>query len=88
VQKRENIVPVGIQDNPAMNAGWEKVPGSQGINFQDHLTMFPILAFVAMVLVLGFFLSQLNKGKSKPKRRRPRLRKIQRITYTSNMPGV
>ena len=61
---------------------------SSWFRFADHLTMFPVLAFVGMVLVFGFFLNQLFKRKTRPKRKKPRLKKLQPILVNAGNAGV
>ncbi|KAL3859602.1 hypothetical protein ACJMK2_009816 [Sinanodonta woodiana] len=54
----------------------------------DNLTVFPVLAFVGLTLVVLFCINQYYRGKSKPKRRRPRLKKFHHIIYGTKVPSV
>ncbi|XP_074645435.1 membrane-bound transcription factor site-1 protease-like [Tubulanus polymorphus] len=86
--KQENLIPNSILENPG-NPPLDKVPGPI-FNLQNKLTMFPVLAFLAMCFVLLFFFNQLCKGKTKPRRRKPRLKRIHHVTYhtTGKIPSV
>ena len=51
----------------------------------------PVFAFLGAMVVLSFFVVQLTKAKSKPKRRKPRIKRptyLQQQTTTGKNPGV
>lgn len=53
----------------------------------DTNNVFPVVAFVATGLVLLFLLNQYYKSRSKPKKRRPRLKKFHQL-FTGKVPSV
>lgn len=54
----------------------------------DVFTVFPVLAFLGTAFVVLFLLNQYYKGRAKPKRKRPRVKKFYNIVYGSKMPSV
>ncbi|KAL5022745.1 hypothetical protein ScPMuIL_001900 [Solemya velum] len=65
-------------------------PGTITSNHSQELdtgTVFPALAFLSTALVCLFLFNQYYKGRSKPKRRRPRMKKLHQILYGKG-PGV
>lgn len=51
----------------------------------------PVFAFLGAMVVLSFFVVQLTKAKSKPKRRKPRIKRptyLQQQTSTGKTPTV
>ena len=75
----------GIKDSPGV--GWEPLPGHHTAITDNMVTVFPVLAFLAVVLVLFFLLNQLYKIRGKPRRKRPRLKKIHHMVY-GKVPSV
>ena len=57
-------------------------------NSMDGAGVYPVLAFVGTGLVLLFLLNQYYKGRAKPKKKRPRLKKLHHLVYGNKMPGV
>ncbi|KAH9487758.1 Membrane-bound transcription factor site-1 protease [Bulinus truncatus] len=55
---------------------------------QDRLTWFPVIAFLATCLVALFLFNQYYRAKSRPKRKRPRPKKMAAIAYVGKVPGV
>jgi len=72
----------GGEDSNPVQSGYLDTPETPGV--------FPIMAFMGMVLVLVFFVNQLYKSKSKPRRKRPRLKRMQihQPPQGIKMPGV
>lgn len=54
----------------------------------DSAGVYPVIAFVGTGLVMLFLLNQYYKGKTKPKKKRPRLKKLHHLVYGNKMPGV
>ncbi|XP_056009187.1 membrane-bound transcription factor site-1 protease-like isoform X2 [Ostrea edulis] len=54
----------------------------------DSNSVFPVLAFIGTGLVLLFLLNQYYRGRSKPRRKRPRLKKIHTLLYGTKGPSV
>ena len=54
----------------------------------DSNNVFPVLAFIGTGLVLLFLLNQYYRGRSKPRRKRPRLKRIHTLLYGTNGPSV
>ena len=54
----------------------------------DGSTVFPALAFLGTALVVLFLLNQYYKGKSKPRRKRPRINKKFHTMYGYKVPSV
>lgn len=81
-----NIPVPDVPDNPSFifDPAIRAPTNSQEL---DTGTVFPALAFLSTALVLLFLFNQYYKGRSKPKRRRPRLRKLHQMLY-GKMPGV
>lgn len=77
----------GIKDRPGYPAD-AQISGPQLI--QDHSNFFPVLAFLGTGLVILFLLNQYYRSKSRPKRKRPKMRKPLHNTSHSGpkMPGV
>ncbi len=65
---------------------WDVVPGSNKHSYQAA-PVFPTIAFLGMALVLVFIVNHVYKAKNKPRRKKPRLRKLQFLNY-GKMPGV
>lgn len=64
---------------------------SSGISYTkdvDTSTVFPALAFLGTALVVLFMLNQYYKGRSKPKRKRPRMKKFHGLMYGTKVPSV
>lgn len=64
---------------------------SSGISYTqdvDTSTVFPALAFLGTALVVLFMLNQYYKGRSKPKRKRPRMKKFHSLVYGTKVPSV
>ncbi|XP_069113191.1 membrane-bound transcription factor site-1 protease-like [Argopecten irradians] len=70
----------GFQADPLMK------PANQ-LQDVDSNSVFPVVAFVATGLVILFLLNQYYKSRSKPKKRRPRLKKFHQI-FTGKVPSV
>lgn len=69
-----------IKDQP----GFVPEPHYSGPNLPqevDSSTVFPALAFLGTALVVLFLVNQYYRGKSKPKRKRPRLKKLNNLVY-------
>uniref|UniRef100_A0A8W8JSW4 Membrane-bound transcription factor site-1 protease n=1 Tax=Magallana gigas TaxID=29159 RepID=A0A8W8JSW4_MAGGI len=64
------------------------VQGAGPIQDIDSNSVFPVLAFIATGLVLLFLLNQYYRGRSKPRRKRPRLKKFHTILYGTKGPSV
>lgn len=77
----------GIKDRPGYPAD-AQISGPQLV--QDHSNFFPVLAFLGTGLVILFLLNQYYRSKSRPKRKRPKMRKSLHNTSHSGpkMPGV
>lgn len=75
----------GLPESPD-NGDWESIPNPQ---VSDHTTpMFPpSIAFLGLVLCIVFFINYFYKNRSKPRRKKPRLKRIPNI-YGVKMPGV
>ncbi|KAJ8303462.1 hypothetical protein KUTeg_019858 [Tegillarca granosa] len=76
-------VPVlGIKEKPGFPDD-PQLKGSKLISDVDSASVFPVVAFVGTGLVLLFLLNQYYKSKSKPKRKRPRIKKPHHIFLES-----
>lgn len=73
--------PVGLPHEPHFHK--EK----QTLHSVDHFGMYPVIAFVGTGLVLLFLLNQYYKGKAKPKKKRPRVKR-HHLVYGTKTPGV
>ena len=76
-----------IKDNP----GILKEENESGLGYPqdvDKSAVFPAVAFIGMLLVLLFLLNQYYKGRSKPKRKRSRMKKLQNVIYGFKHPTV
>ena len=77
----------GFKDLP----GFVPEPHYNGPNLVhevDSSTVFPALAFLGTALVVLFLVNQYYRGKSKPKRKRPRLKKLHNFVYGYKGPSV
>ncbi|XP_062580342.1 membrane-bound transcription factor site-1 protease-like [Saccostrea cucullata] len=54
----------------------------------DSNSVFPVLAFIGTGLVLLFLLNQYYRGRSKPRRKKPRLKKFPTMLYGTKGPSV
>ena len=72
----------GEDSNSNPQTGYLDAPETPGV--------FPIMAFMGMVLVLVFIVNHMYNRKSKPRRKRPRLKRmqIQHSQSTIKVPGV
>lgn len=64
---------------------------SEGLSYThdvDTSTVFPALAFLGTAFVVLFMLNQYYKSRSKPKRKRPRMKKFNSLMYGSRIPSV
>lgn len=66
----------------------DKSPGHSYTEDVDTSTVFPALAFLGTALVILFMLNQYYKGRSKPKRKRPRMKKFHNLMYGYKVPSV
>ncbi|XP_075693673.1 membrane-bound transcription factor site-1 protease isoform X1 [Rhinoderma darwinii] len=66
--------------SPGESGAWD-IPGGimPGRYNQDVGQTIPVFAFLGAMVVLAFFVVQINKAKSKPKRRKPRVKRPQII---------
>lgn len=64
------------------------VQGAGPIQDIDSNSVFPVLAFIATGLVLLFLLNQYYRGRSKSRRKRPRLKKFHTMLYGTKGPSV
>lgn len=64
------------------------VQGAGPIQDIDSNSVFPVLAFIATGLVLLFLLNQYYRGRSKPRRKKPRLKKYHTMLYGTKGPSV
>lgn len=64
------------------------VQGAGPIQDIDSNSVFPVLAFIATGLVLLFLLNQYYRGRSKPRRKRPRLKRFHTMLYGTKGPSV
>ena len=78
----------GIRDQPGSDQSDWDVIASTNSRLSDHMPVFPTIAFLGMALVLVFLVNHLYKSKSKPRRKKPRLRRYQNVTYGVKVPGV
>lgn len=74
--------PVGLPHEPH----FQKEKHSLGS--VDHFGMYPVLAFVGTGLVLLFLLNQYYKGKAKPKKKKPRVKRVHHLVYGTHEPRV
>ena len=80
-----------IKDSIKDQPGFVPEPHYNGPTFPqevDSSTVFPALAFLGTALVVLFLVNQYYRGKSKPKRKRPRLKKLHHIVYGYKGPSV
>ncbi|XP_045191862.2 membrane-bound transcription factor site-1 protease-like [Mercenaria mercenaria] len=75
-----------IKDLP--NQVEQKSPGQSYTQDVDTSAVFPALAFLGTALVVLFLLNQYYKGRSKPKRKRPRTKKFHNLMYGYKVPSV
>ena len=68
-------------------ADWDVISNTNS-RLSDHTPVFPTIAFLGMALVLVFIINHLYKSKAKPRRKKPRLRKMQNVVYGIRVPGV
>uniref|UniRef100_A0A8C9VRP1 Membrane-bound transcription factor site-1 protease n=1 Tax=Scleropages formosus TaxID=113540 RepID=A0A8C9VRP1_SCLFO len=81
--------------SPGESGAWD-IPGGimPGRYNQDVGQTIPVFAFLGAMVVLAFFVVQLTKAKSKPKRRKPRvkrplfLQQLQQQPHTGKTPSV
>ncbi|XP_066438330.1 membrane-bound transcription factor site-1 protease isoform X3 [Eleutherodactylus coqui] len=75
-QSRPQVRPL----SPGESGAWD-IPGGimPGRYNQDVGQTIPVFAFLGAMVVLAFFVVQINKAKSKPKRRKPRVKRPQLI---------
>ncbi|XP_072554740.1 membrane-bound transcription factor site-1 protease isoform X2 [Paramormyrops kingsleyae] len=81
--------------SPGESGAWD-IPGGimPGRYNQDVGQTIPVFAFLGAMVVLAFFVVQLTKAKSKPKRRKPRvkrplfLQQLQQQPHTGRTPSV
>ena len=72
-----------INDNPGAALSWDMQGG--GNNLSESGGFFPIVAFLGMALVLVFLVNHMYRSKQKPRRKKPRLRRLQ---VTGKVAGV
>ena len=80
-----------IRDSIKDQPGFVPEPHYSGPNLPqevDSSTVFPVLAFLGMALVVLFMVNQYYRGKSKPKRKRPRMKKLHNLVYGYKGPSV
>ncbi|XP_070575086.1 membrane-bound transcription factor site-1 protease-like [Ptychodera flava] len=84
-RRDSQVVPHAIHERP----GWEVGPGGIITQQQDSAHTLPVLAFLALAVVLIFFALQVHKTKTKPRRRYrpPRLKRLQQLVH-GRMPNV
>uniref|UniRef100_A0A8C7Y5H3 Membrane-bound transcription factor site-1 protease n=1 Tax=Oryzias sinensis TaxID=183150 RepID=A0A8C7Y5H3_9TELE len=78
--------------SPGESGAWD-IPGGimPGRYNQEVGQTIPVFAFLGAMVVLSFFVVQLTKAKSKPKRRKPRIKRptyLQQQTSTGKTPTV
>lgn len=78
--------PGAVPGDPDANNDWDVI-SSTNSRLSDHTPVFPTIAFLGMAFVLVFLLNIVYKNKNKPRRKKPRLRKIA-PTFGVKMPGV
>lgn len=66
----------------------QKIYGPLYSHSMDTSTVFPALAFLGTALVVLFLLNHWYKGRTKPRRKRPRLKKLQHLIYGTKVPSV
>ncbi|XP_071613118.1 membrane-bound transcription factor site-1 protease isoform X3 [Heliangelus exortis] len=73
-QNRPQVRPL----SPGESGAWD-IPGGimPGRYNQDVGQTIPVFAFLGAMVVLAFFVVQINKAKSRPKRRKPRVKRPQ-----------
>ncbi|XP_072013608.1 membrane-bound transcription factor site-1 protease-like [Amphiura filiformis] len=87
LSKRDNPIPRIIQEG---NPIWENRNSGNVVSL-DNTGTVPLLAFISVVLVLGFFAYQLQKNRNRPARRkRPRFRKSNKLLerFQGKVPAV
>jgi hypothetical protein len=87
--QKANLLPES--DNEAVDVPQPVHDESHGHSYTrdvDSFTVFPALAFLATALVVLFLLNQYYKGRSKPKRKRPRMKKFHNLMYGYKVPSV
>ncbi|XP_052230878.1 membrane-bound transcription factor site-1 protease-like [Dreissena polymorpha] len=75
-------LPIGKGDLPDIEAEVKHVPEDTDTGLPhktERASVFPALAFLGAALVLLFMLNQLYKKRTKPKRKRPRLKNYSRL---------
>ncbi|KAL4234848.1 Membrane-bound transcription factor site-1 protease [Mactra antiquata] len=77
----------GIKQSPSEIEEEKSVKESFSTDI-NTTTVFPVLAFLGTALVVLFMLNMYYKGKSKPKRKRPRMKKFQGLMYGYKGPSV
>ena len=55
---------------------------------QDRSSVFPVLAFLGTGLVVLFLFNQYYRTRSRPRRKRPRARKLLQLNAGRQVPGV
>ncbi|XP_041376922.1 membrane-bound transcription factor site-1 protease-like [Gigantopelta aegis] len=73
-----------INDKPGSMLNFQ-FKGSQLV--QDSSNFFPVIAFIGTGLVLLFLVNQYYRGRARPKRKRPKPRRLQQLIYGVK-PGV
>ena len=74
----------GIQEQPGFN--WETMPGGLPAQARDATPIFPVIAFIGTMLVLLFLINHMYKAQTKPRRKKPRLKKL--YNTGGRVPGV
>ncbi|XP_064414456.1 membrane-bound transcription factor site-1 protease [Latimeria chalumnae] len=86
-QNRPQVRPL----SPGESGAWD-IPGGimPGRYNQDVGQTIPVFAFLGAMVVLAFFVVQINKAKSKPKRRKPRVKRPQPLQppHAAKTPSV
>uniref|UniRef100_T1J4A8 Membrane-bound transcription factor site-1 protease n=1 Tax=Strigamia maritima TaxID=126957 RepID=T1J4A8_STRMM len=84
--KRNNALRPLAAETAVFN--WDNSNGGELMTPSDSHSSMPLLALLALFLALVFFVSQYCKQRTKPRRRKPRLRKILQAIQANRTPSV
>lgn len=85
--KGPDLAPKGIQDGVY---DWSPNPQelSASRSIYDDVPTYPTIAFFGMALVLIYVIANIYKWWTKPRRKKPRLRKTRTAQFAPKMAGV
>lgn len=86
---REDLLP-GLRGgaDDSSNEAWDLLPNTNSRMYGGTPVVFPTIAFLGMAIVLVYLVRIIYKNKTKPRRRRPKLRRFHNVTYGVKVPGV